>query len=1063
MLLIRKSLKFNLIKETMIRATSSFRIVSLALISLALAGTVSSVPAYANKRADAAAVTSTASQQGNLIVKGKVIDSTGQPVPGVAVLIQGTKTGTQTDLDGYYVINVPSVGTKLEFSSLGYKTQVQVVPKSLALDIFLQDDTQELDQAVVVGMGHQRKASVIGAISAVAKDELEVPQRNLTNALAGKVAGAVVVQRTGEPGMDNAEFWIRGISSLNSSAPLILVDGVERDMSNLAIEEIESISILKDASATAVYGVRAANGVVLVTTRKGIAQKPQIDVKIEGGISELTNMPELLDGANYMRLYNEAYGSTVFTPEQIAKTEARTDPYLYPNVNWFDEIFTRWSNNEQASVSIRGGGERARYYVTAAYIRDNGNLYDSPDTDYSTNIHIKRYNFRSNIDMNVTKSTVLSLEIGANMTDAHQPRPVTANNNYQAQATQLFTMAYNLDPVSTPVRVPIGYNDDGSVKWAWGGSTGNGSANPAERLFGSGYNKTYQTQIMSQIILKQDLSMITPGLNANVSFSYDYNTMSIQARGKYSSRYAIIGVNDETGLYDVTQTYVGDEFLGYGSQTSGNRSDEFKGQMNYDRVFSEKHRVGAMAMYYQRNYVNLSAGSAMYSLPYRKQGLAFRTTYSFDDRYFVEFNAGYNGSENFAKGHRFGFFPAGAIGYLISNEPFWKNIKPVVNHLKLRASIGLVGSDVLASGRFAYLTTWGSGLGGHRFGESASWSGGVGEAQKGVENLTWEKGLKKDIGMEVKLFNSLVSLDFDYFHEHRWDILIQRKTVPGIAGLNNQPLANMGVLNNQGFEFTGEINHHIGPVNYRIYGNYSFARNKILENDEAPTDSWRRRTGHPINQRFGYVAIGYFADQDEIDLSPAQFGELHPGDVKYLDYNKDGVIDVHDEVAIGYSNIPEINYGFGAQINWKGLDLGVFFRGQAHVSYYLGGAFFPFYRGVKQGNLFAKALDRWSEENPNPNAFYPRLTKEANTNNQKTSTKTIYDGSLIRLSDVEAGYTFKTDWLKKCGCQALRIYFVGSNLWMHSKWDMWDPETGSQDGSSYPLTRKYNLGVRFTF
>lgn len=475
MLLIRKSLKFNLIKETMIRATSSFRIASMALISLALAGTVSSVPAYANKRADAAPVTSTVSQQGNLIVKGKVIDSTGQPVPGVAVLIQGTKTGTQTDLDGYYVINVHSVGTKLEFSSLGYKTQVQAVPKSLALDIFLQDDTQELDQAVVVGMGHQRKASVIGAISAVAKDELEVPQRNLTNALAGKVAGAVVVQRTGEPGMDNAEFWIRGISSLNSSAPLILVDGVERDMSNLAIEEIESISILKDASATAVYGVRAANGVVLVTTRKGIAQKPQIDVKIEGGISELTNMPELLDGANYMRLYNEAYGSTVFTPEQIAKTEARTDPYLYPNVNWFDEIFTRWSNNEQASVSIRGGGERARYYVTAAYIRDNGNLYDSPDTDYSTNIHIKRYNFRSNIDMNVTKSTILSLEIGANMTDAHQPRPVTANNNYQAQATQLFTMAYNLDPVSTPVRVPIGYNDDGSIKWAWGGSTGNGS------------------------------------------------------------------------------------------------------------------------------------------------------------------------------------------------------------------------------------------------------------------------------------------------------------------------------------------------------------------------------------------------------------------------------------------------------------------------------------------------------------------------------------------------------------------------------------------------------------
>ena len=1004
------------------------------------------------------------SLQDNVTVKGKVIDGTGQPVPGAAILVAGTTAGTMTDINGYYSIEVSGPGVNLEVTSMGYKTQIVTVPKSLELNIFLQDDATELDQAVVVGMGHQRKASVIGAISSVANNELEVPQRNLTNALAGKVAGAVVVQRTGEPGMDNAEFWIRGISSLNSSSPLILVDGVEREMSNLAIEEIETISVLKDASATAVYGVRAANGVVLVTTRKGVAQKAQIDVKIEGGISELTNMPELLDGANYMRLYNEATGSQVFTDEQISKTEARTDPYMYPNVNWFDELFTRWSNNEQASLSIRGGGERARYYVTAAYIRDNGNLYTNPDTDYSTNIHVKRYNFRSNVDINITKSTVLSLEIGANMTDSHQPRPITSSNNYQAQASQLFTMAYNLDPISTPVRVPIGYDEDGNIKWAWGGSTGNSTNNPAERLFGSGYNKTYQTQIMSQIIVKQNLDMLTKGLSANLSFSYDFNITSIQSRGKYSSRYAIIGVDDETGLYQVTQTYVGDEFLNYSSSNSGNRADELKAQINYDRNFGGRHRVGAMAMYYQRNYVNLSASSSIYSLPYRKQGLAFRTTYSYDDRYFVEFNAGYNGSENFAKGHRYGFFPAGAVGYLVSNEPYWESIKPYINHLKLRASMGLVGSDVLASGRFAYLSTWGSGLGGHRFGESANWSGGVGESQEGVENLTWEKGLKKDLGLEVKFFKSLLSFDFDYFFEHRWDILIQRNTVPGIAGLNNAPLANMGVLDNHGFEFTGELNHHIGPVNYRLYGNFSFARNKVLEKDEAPTDSWRRRTGHRLNQRFGYIALGYFADQDEIDLSPTQFGlTLAPGDVKYLDYNKDGVVDEHDEVAIGYANVPEINYGFGAQLTWKGLDLGVFFRGQANVSYYLGGAWFPFYGGVKQGNLFKKALDHWSADNPDPNAYYPRLTEYRNTNNQKTSTKTIYDGSLIRLSDVEAGYTFRSNWLKKCGCQAFRVYFVGSNLWMHSPWDMWDPETGSSDGSKYPLTRKYNFGVRLTF
>ena len=1036
----------------------------IAFILLAALLSVPSFGADASK-ADAKESPANVTAQDKVTVKGKVIDGTGQPVPGAAILIAGTQTGTMTDINGYYSIEVSGPGVKLEVTSMGYKTQTVTVPKSLELNIFLQDDATELDQAVVVGMGHQRKASVIGAISSVANTELEIPQRNLTNALAGKVAGAVVVQRTGEPGMDNAEFWIRGISSLNSSAPLILVDGVERDMSNLAIEEIETISILKDASATAVYGVRAANGVVLVTTRKGVAQKAQIDVKIEGGISELTNMPKLLDGANYMRLYNEASGKQVFTDEQIAKTEARTDPFMYPNVNWFDELFTRWSNNEQASLSIRGGGERARYYVTAAYIRDNGNLYTSPDTDYSTNIHVKRYNFRSNIDLNITKSTMLSLEIGANMTDSHQPRPITKSNAYQAQASELFKMAYNLDPISTPVRVPIGYDDEGNIKWAWGGSTGNSTNNPAERLFGSGYNKTYQTQIMSQIIVKQNLDMITKGLSANLSFSYDFNIKSIQARGKYSSRYAILGVDDETGLYKVTQTYVGDESLSFAASTTGDRADELKGQINYERNFAGKHRVGAMTMYYQRNFVNLSAGSSIYSLPYRKQGLAFRATYSYDDRYFAEFNAGYNGSENFAKGQRFGFFPAGAIGYLVSNEPWWANIKPYVNHLKLRASMGLVGSDVLATGRFAYLSTWGSGLGGHRFGDTANWLGGVGEDQEGIENLTWEKGLKRDIGLEIKLFNSLLSFDFDYFYEHRWDILIQRNTIPGIAGLNKAPLANMGILDNQGFEFTGELNHHIGPVGYRIYGNFSFARNNVIDSDQVKTDSWRLAKGHPLNQKFGYIALGYFADQDEIDLSPSQFNlpDLAPGDIKYLDYNKDGVVDDHDVVAIGYSNVPEINYGFGAQLTWKGLDLGVFFRGQANVSYSLGGTFFPFHRGVKQGNLFEKALDRWSPDNPNPDAFYPRLTEYPNTNNQKMSTKTIYDGSLIRLSDVEAGYTFKGDWLQKCGCQAFRLYFVGSNLWMHSAWDMWDPETGSSDGSSYPLTRKFNFGVRFTF
>ena len=1034
------------------------------MFALLLAITLS-VPSFAfaaDEASESNAYSAAPARAERLIAKGKVIDPNGQPVAGVAVIIDETKTGTVTDGNGYYVIDVPNVGVHLTFTCLGYKPQTPVVPKSLSLDIYMEEDTLEMDAAVVVGMGHQRKASVIGAISSVSRDALKIPQRNLTNALAGKIAGAVVVQRTGEPGLDNAEFWIRGISSLNSSAPLVLVDGVERSMSDLSIEEIETISVLKDASATAVYGVRAANGVVLVTTRKGIAQKATIDVKIESGISNLVTMTKLLDGANYMRLYNEAYGSEFYSPEQIRMTETHADPYLYPNVNWFDELFTKFSTNSQVSVNVRGGGERARYYVTASYLRDNGNLYNNPDTDYNTNINITRYNFRSNIDMSLTKTTTLSLEIGANMTDAHQPRPITSSNNFQSQASELFSACYQQDPITTPVRVPLGYNEFGEMQGGWGAPLSTSVGNPAERLFGSGYNKTYRTSVMSQIILKQNLDFLTKGLDFTASFSYDVNTVSIQSRGKYSSLYAVNGVDDETGLYSFVPKREGDEFLGYSYSNTGDRADEFKAQFNYERVFNERHRVGAMAMYYQRSFNNLAAGSSILALPYRKQGLAFRATYSYDDRYFIEYNMGYNGSENFKSGERFGVFPAGAIGYLISNEPFWK-VK-WINHLKIRGSIGLVGSDVLAAGRFAYLSTWESGLGGHYFGPNATWSAGIGEAQEGVLGLTWEKGLKKDLGLELKMFDSMVSIDLDYFHEKRWDILIQRSSVPGIAGLNQQPLANMGRMTNHGFEATAEFNHHIGKVNYRIYGNFSFARNKITEKDEAPTDPWRMRTGHPLNQQFGLIALGLFEDQDEIDLSPEQkFGTVRPGDVKYLDYNGDGVVDAHDEVAIGYSRVPEINYGFGLQINWKGLDFGAFFRGQAHVSYSLGGSFFPFANGVGKGNLFAKAMDRWSEENPNPNAFYPRLSASASANNQKASTRTIYDGSLLRLSDLEVGYTFRGKHLKSWGCQSLRVYFVGSNLLLFSPWDMWDPESGSTNGSNYPLARKFNLGVRISF
>jgi len=1006
-------------------------------------------------------------QKNSMLIRGKITDQNGQPLPGANVLIEGTSKGVVSDSEGYYVIEA-NKGDVLVYSFIGFKEQRVTVGDKQAIDITLVEETTVLDEAVVVGMGVQRKASVIGAISSVKTDEIVAPQRSLVSALSGRIAGATIVQRSGEPGYDDASFWIRGISSFGANrSPLILVDGVERDMNNLTIEEIESISMLKDASATAVYGVRAANGVVLITTKKGIAQKPVIDVKLEYGASDLPNMPEFLDGANYARLYNEAFGSENYSEEYIEYTEKDINRFLYPNVDWFDEIFKKYSTNMNANISIRGGGERARYFINAGYFEDNGNLKDYGLNNYASNINLKRYNFRSNVDVSLTKSTTLNLEIGANLTDIHEPgvgNRTLYSTWFASPAEELFYWSYLATPISNPVRLPIGKKYDGSVEWGWGAPSQVGEKNPAERLMGSGYNTRYKTQIMSQIVLNQDLSFLLNGLDLKGYFSFDNYNNTTQQRHKMSTTYSVAGVDDETGDLIVREVDKGEEFLGYATASTSTRAIESKVQLNYNQLFNEVHRVGGMLMYYQRDYINSSAGSSIMALPYRKQGLAFRSTYSYKDTYFGEFNLGYNGSENFPKNKRFGFFPAVALGYLISNEPFWDI--DFIDILKLRGSIGLVGSDALPSNlRYGYLSTWGNGLGNYSFGYSPSWITGVGEAQFGITDLTWEKGLKKDIGMELRLFNSL-TLDLDYFHERRSDILIQRSSIPAIAGFNQQPFANMGIMVNQGIEATLELNQNIDNFFYKLYGNFAYTRNKIIEMDE-PKREWeyRMRTGKRYGQQFGLVALGLFKDQEEIDNSPEQkFGVVRPGDVKYKDINNDGAIDIDDEVAIGYSNVPEIIFGFGTQFMWNGFDLGIFFRGQANVSYALGGStFIPFAEGVGKGNVFAKALDRWTVENPNPDAFYPRLSNGRSTNNWQPSTRNIYSGNLIRLNDIEFGYTLPKKHISFLGIENLRIYFLANNVALFSDWDMWDPETGTQNGNKYPLPRKFNFGFRTTF
>ncbi|SFF70339.1 TonB-dependent receptor [Sunxiuqinia elliptica] len=1009
-------------------------------------------------------------QQGEvpLQIRGKVTDGDGQPIPGANVTIQGTLKGTITDNEGYYVIQAKK-GDILVFSFIGFEAQTVEVSDKLAIDVTLKEAVTLLEEAVVVGMGSQRKASVIGSISSIKTQELAVPQRSLVSTLSGRIAGATIVQRSGEPGYDNASFWVRGIATLGSNkSPLVLVDGVERDMTNIAVEEIESISILKDASATAVYGVRAANGVVLVTTRKGVAQKPVVEFKLESGISDLPNMPKFVGGADYARLYNEAFGQENYSEEYINYLERDVNRFLYPNVNWFDQIFKKWSNNTNANLTIRGGGERARYFISGGFIQDNGNFKDYGLNDYNTNINLKRYNFRSNIDITVTKSTIVNLEIGANLIDIHEPGVGNRSHYgrwFGSPSDELFYWAYQSTPLSSPVRLPIGREPDGSIEWGWGAPSQVGELNPAERLHGSGYNTRFNTQITSQVVLNQDLSMLVDGLNFKGFFSFDSNNNTIQRRNKLSSTYSVDGVDDDTGDLIVKEVNTGQEFLRYSSSSGANRAIEAKAQLNYDKSFNTNHRVGGMFMYYQRDYIDGTAGSSIMALPYRKQGIAFRGTYSYRDIYFGEFNLGYNGSENFPKDNRFGLFPAGAIGYLISNESFWNS--EVVNLFKIRASVGLVGSDALPNNyRYGYLSTWGNGLGSYGFGFNPTIIGGIGEDQIGVSSLTWEKGLKKNVGFELGLFENAFSMDVDFFHERRSDILIQRGSMPAVAGLNQTPYANMGVMENQGFETTLELNNSIDKFSYRLYGNFTFTRNKVIEMDEPLMEyEYRMRTGHPLGQRFGLIAEGLFRDQAEIDNSPEQkFGVVRPGDVKYKDINNDGVIDINDETAIGYTNVPEIIYGFGAQLMWRGIDFGVFFRGQARVTYALGGnTFIPFSEGVGKGNVFEKALDRWTEENPDPNAFYPRHSNGRSSNNWQASTRNIYDGSLLRLADMELGYTFDKKLVSRIGLESVRIHVLATNLAVFSHWDMWDPETATPNGNRYPIPRKINFGIRTTF
>ena len=965
-------------------------------------------------------VESTQQKKQKRVITGVVRDGdTNEPIIGASVWLKNSSVGAVTDIDGKYSITIEGVGGVLEFSYIGMKKQEIAIIDQKSINVTLQPDTEVLDEVVVVGYGSQKKESVVGAISTLDIKKLKVPGASISNVLAGQLSGVVAMTRSGEPGKNSAaDFYIRGVSSFKgTSTPLVLVDGIERDLDLVDTDDIASFSILKDASASAVYGVRGANGVILITTKKGEEGKPAINVRTEFGFTSPTKRPKMLDSARWAELYNEASSTKYYSDEVMQKYREHSDPDLYPDVDWFDALFDDMAENQRVNLSITGGGDIVKYYVSGSFYNESsiyknaGNIYG-----YDSSINYNKFNFRANIDLNLTKSTVLNVNL-ANIYEKSFGPGFGDNDN------AIWGYTFNASPNAFPIEY-----SDGKLS---GPSTDSGF-NPWNMLVHSGYREQFWNSAQALVGVTQDIGKLwkpLEGLTANLKFSWDAWNTTLQRRSKTPTFYHARGRDDQGNLiYDDNNgdgewdpVHTGSESLGFAIGRSGTMTRYLEGSLNYNRLFAEKHRVGALLLYNQKIHTNTQAGSGDAALPYKNQGLAGRVTYAFKDTYFAEVNVGYNGSENFARGHRFGFFPAAAIGWMMSNEKWFEPITNTVDMLKLKASYGKVGNDDIGGQRRWVYESSIVGGGNWQYGQSAN-QGGDGIRIGEVENLnaSWEEALKLNVGIEFSLFNK-VKVQADYFREERTGIFLQRAGLPAIVGISTIPYVNIGETLNQGFDSNIEYSQKIGNVYVTARGNFTYNRNKLKNNDEPDWEyKYQNRIGKPFGsggsmQPFGLVALGLFQSQEEIDNSPVQsFGEYRVGDIKYQDINGDGVINSQDQIAIGYTNLPEIMYGFGATAQWKNWDFNVFFQGAARTSFFLSGS------SVKSlfssGNLERSAVNEniynnvWMSTNTpeqNANVLYPRLSNGSGgagaSNNTQTSTWWQRNGSFIRLKNMEIG------------------------------------------------------------
>ncbi|MBQ9654345.1 MAG: TonB-dependent receptor [Bacteroidales bacterium] len=985
-------------------------------------------------------------------VKGTVIDETDQPVAGAFVTVKGETRGAMTDGAGKFTISVKSSDV-LIVSFLGYGDEE--VPVGSQKDILVKMVPQEnqLEEVVMVAYGAQRKASVIGSIASVDMEQLKVPVGQLSSTLAGKLAGIVVMQHTGEPGA-GADFWIRGMNTFGAnSKPLVLVDGVERDMDLVDADDIASFSILKDATATALYGVRGANGIVLITTKRGSESKPKINFKAETGMVTPTRLPELASASEWMDYYNAIYtdsgGEAPISDYQRQMYLSGADPDFYPTVDWIHTIFKERSTSSRVNLSVTGGTKNVRYYVGGNYYKEDG-IFNTNQDRYDAGMSFDKFSFRSNVDINISKSTTLGLSLSNQFTDTNSPR----NDRNEIYARTL---------AASPVGIVTVYSD-GTLTLPEQGY------NPWNLLNSLGYRTIKNNVAQATMSLTQDFSdIITEGLQANIKFSWDAQNSTTVYRA-ISPAYSRATGRDADGNLVFKSISGGNNYMTLSSSNTGWNTMNLEASVNYERTFANVHRVSGMFLYNMRTRTNnVPGGSYIGAFPYKHMGIAGRATYSYSDRYFAEVNFGYNGSENFAPGHRFGFFPSLAVGYLISNEPWWASLKDIVTSLKFKASYGKVGNDEIGgSRRFAYNTTINTSANGALFGDTPTSKGGITTGDYGNPAVSWEEATKSNAGFELTLLKDIRYI-LDFFYDRRDGIFIERQSTPSAVGINVNQYVNIGKMKNQGFDMTLEYDHTFGNGLFvSARGNYSFNRNKILYNDQ-PDQVWKYQNtaGFAFQQQFGLIAEGLFKDEEDIASWPTQqFGSVHPGDIKYRDINGDGVVNTYDKVAIGYTVVPEINYGFGVSLGFKGFDASVFFSGVGHVTRIItGNNLFGATADIKyEGQIFADvARNRWTPDNPDPNAPYPRLSLEKVTNNQQASTYWQKDMSFMRLKNAELGYTLPKNLTKKMGLSTTRIYLQGVNLLTFSKFKLWDPELATANGSAYPNIRSYSIGLNLNF